>query len=591
MLRGKRVILVLIRAAGLLALLTSIAYAQQNTGAAPYRDSEHAYRVSIGAVANERVWTVYDVTNDVETTILNTITPEALPGWATLLETGDGAGQAGAGYHGVRILFDRAFFTPAKGNNWQLRYYEYLAHDEGPDHFECVAARQFNLTLSDNSFWLEVSTTETDRMGLAGMQIYNTENTEINNYNDLVAPHLFITPVNYTVTMHKNDDFDPSYWQFTANFASPVHSFSATVHTENGGNAITTIVAAGSEYTVTVTPPVGFNLSEVRVNLSVEYEHDVLADQDRNLVVDEGVAVYTYPVSTPQPPDIVTDDNISEFPVGNVGNRTQAITILAIPSTRNITFDNSVNTSETATSAQNPLQSSTHYYKVEMGDIDNTGVWRLENSLNVVVLSEGSGITASENATEALAMVEYGTLPTGSYTLYFTETDATRTSSTVRAYPITLGEPLNVTLALTGDAARCATVSGTIVENDDLATPTTTQVTYTVSLTNAGYVYGWTFDYAFSTGFAGGFDALDVEISGITAGGVANTAPSGSVTVAPGTASVIIVVTYSGFYVNQHVLTLDITNIAGSFSDSSADLDQVNTLYPMPQPGALAGVD
>lgn len=589
--RGKWFIRVLIQAAGLLALLTGYAYGQ-NTGAAPYRDSEHAYRVRIGDVNNIRVWTIFNGT--AETTILNTSSsPDVQVAWATILGTGSAAGQAGTGYHGVLIYFDHTFFTT---NNWELRYYEYLEHDgEGAQTgttYECVAARQFNLTLSDNSFWLEVSTTESDDLGsVAGLQIYNTEHNQVNDYTDLEAPNLFITPVNYTVTMHKNADFEPSYWEFTANFASPVHSLTATVFTANGGTITQTEVTSGSEYSLRITPPVGFNESVVRVNLSVEYEHDVLTDAARALDVTNGIAVITYPSATPQPPNTVTDDNIvvyPEFP-GTPGYRTQAITILAIPSTRNITFDNATNTSETEASSKNPLQNSTHYYKVQMGDVTNTGVWELKNSSNAVVRSEVSGITATKNTSDALATLSFGALPTGSYTLYFTETNASTGAITIRAYPVTLGEPLNVSLALLEDEARCATVSGTIVDNADLGTATTTQVTYTVALTNSGYVYGWSFNYAFSTAYAGGFDALDVEISGVTVGGVANA--TGAVTVAAGTTSVDIVVTYSGFYINEHVLTLDITNIAGSFSDSSADLKKNNTLHPMPQPGALAGVD
>lgn len=581
---------------GRLLLLTTILllagsrYAHaQNTGSEPYLDSEHSYRVRIGDVNNHREWIIYNVTDDALTTLYSDINTDTTPSWAVIYPEGSDAGEAGIGFHGVKIFFDNAFFTT---DNWQLQYYEYLEHDNGT--YECVSARSFDITLSENTFWLLVGTDETDQAsgtGYEGIQVYNSQHTLVHTITDLEDPDdLFNTTVNYTVTMNKGVDFEPTYWQFNANFAEEVQSFSATVSTTNGGTAATTIGTQGEEYTVKVIPESTFNLSEVKVTITVQYRHNVLDNVVRNLVVTEGVAV----VEKSEAPDAITDDNITTYPPGSVGNRTQAITILAIPSTQDITYDNSVNINETATSAQNPLQNSTHYYKVTMGSIANTGKWELKDSDGATV-SIGITIADSKNATDALATINYGELTTGSYTLYFTETDATTGASTVREYPITVLPPFEVVASNVADG--CPTASGKVYADKS---ETNTVISYTVSLpdtdpdpSNEEY-YPAAWSYTMSVGSNPAFNDDDLIISGFsnttTGASLSGTDDSRSVSVNAGVTSVTIDVTYYGYYNSAHDIIVTI-EAKGSYSETAGDVTIEHTINALPQPGELAGVD
>jgi hypothetical protein len=568
-------------------LLIGYCYAHaQNTGANPYLDSEHSYRVQIGDTNTDQVWIITNGTTSY--TLFSEREVVTTPVWATILGTGSGAGNAGIGYHGVRILFDNSAFSTG---TWYLRYFEYLNHPSAA--LECVAAREYEITISANSFYLTVSHNETDRLGDAGLQIYNSQHNKVRSITDLEGVTDSLTTVNYTVTMNKSGDFDPSYWQFNANFADAVHSINAVVTTPDGGSVTSLITnTPGTDYTLVVTPT-ATNPDLVTVQLTVTYAHNMLVDVLRDFQLTNGVAV----VQNPPAPDIVANDNIQTYPIGDIGNRTQAVTILAIPSTRDITFDNSINSNETASTAQNPLQNSTHYYMVEMGNIANTGIWHLEDNTGTTVLTEGSGITPSISGTDDLATVNYGTLTPGAYTLYYTETDATRGTITIREYPISLQPPFDVVLAATGD--QCAEASGEVYAN---LQSTQTQIVYNISLPDndpdpvgeSYYSQAWSFNIALASN--PDFLAGNLELTAITTTNPSGVSLSGSgasraVSVDAGTTSVNIQVTYNGQYIDEHDITVTISSITGTFNEVAADKADAHLIYAMPQTGTLAGVD
>lgn len=578
-------ILVLIVAISAIAVFAGHVFGQQNTGANPYLDSKHSYRVKIGKEANTQDWYMVNEAR----TINEKLTDGTSRDWVSITPA-----PADNDFEIISIIYNsQDAFTALTGftvGNWFLRFEERSIEDG-----TCVSAREFPITISANSFWLQVSHDETDVLPLAanpGLQVFNSQNSEVNTYTDL-STNTYDTPVKYTVTMNKGAGFSPSYWQFDANFLSPVKSFTATVTTTNGGTLEQTTVTAGSDYTVKVTPPTGFNLDQVVVTISVVYTHDVLVDVTRDLIVDQGFAVQVPAVATPQPPNAITDDNITTYPLGDAGNRTQALTILAIPSTRDITFDNSINTNEDATSSKNPLQNSTHYYVVQMGDaVNNSGTWSLvntsDNSVVDLTLYSGS-INDTKNTSHALATINYGTLTVGTYTLYFSETDAARGTITRRSYPISIQPPFVIELADIG--SDCADVSG---ELKTALEATTTNVTYTIRLKDndpgAGenyYAKAWSFVFTVS-----GFNA-DLQVHAMTSSdaSLAGAGTSRTVTVPAETHSVNVTVTYSGLYSSEHEITATASNATGVFNEKAADVSDTHTIYAMPQAGTLAGVD
>lgn len=556
-------------------LLIGISYAHaQNTAAQPYQDSKHTYRVKIGLAANDQEWTITDGTSNYN---LLAVQP-----FAVTYEPG-----ADGGYDVISITFDAEDFHTG---NWSLRFAEY-SNQTGL----CVSRRQFPITIVDNTFWLEVGYSGTDQLASSGIQIFNSQNTLVNTFTAVSAPNFFNTDVNYTVTMHKSTSFEPSNWQFTANFPDVIESFSAVVSTPNGGTALTSVGTVGSAYTVKVTPETGYNLDAVTVILTVQYKHNVLADVIRNLQVAEGIAVQVPPAATPQPPNAITIDNITTYPVIPLipGDREQAVTILAIPSTQDITFDNATNTSETAASAASPLQNSTHYYRVRMGAVANTGTWRIEDSGNAIVNASNYTLVASKNATDALATITFSLMAPGAYTLYFTETDPTRTSSTQRAYTINLQPPFEVLLSDVGN--QCSDASNKIYT---ALTAETTIVTHTISLPDtdpgpgtAYYSLGWSFDFAVTSSIV--FASPDMEFTDITAAGatVTGSGASRNVVVPAGMHTIDVQVTYSGYYSTAHDLTVTISGATGAFAEVATTKTDIYTIYSMPQAGILAGVD
>lgn len=549
------------------------AYAQaENTGAAPYRDSQHSYRVPIGLVANDQRWVV---TDDGANTFNLTSSPEA---WATITPaTLDG------GYEVIEIFFDRNVFSVG---TWYLRFYE--DQDMGGSII-CVSAREFVITISENSFRLTLAATVPSQC--------NSQSGIIHAYTELDEPtEVFTTNVTYIVNMNKSNDFNPTSYNFDANFSQSISVISATT---NDSAIIITGATPGTDFNIEVKRAVANAASDV-VEITVTYSNPVLADVTRNLTVTNGEAI----VSKPLAPDAVTEDNIVGYP-----GRVQAITILAVPATRDIAYGEG----ETAATAQNPLRYSTHKYVVQMEDIAR---WNQGSSGWYIETASGASVTAgvttfsieshTQSATSDTVAIRFyfDPLVEDEYILYFTEDNANGCSS-VRPYPITIQPPFDVDLATI--TPICAAISGSVnnlTQTDkDNGVPvheTTTTVDYQINLNTTDYFNDWHFTFGVSG--APVFDPAsipvsDLEVESITIESAGLSENAGIYTVTNSQASpviqAVIRVTYNGVYQNEHIITATLGGITGSYIESDADVTNniTHTIYAMPQPGALAGVD
>ena len=571
----------------LLAMVTLLAslrvVAQGNTGATPYQDSRHTYRVTIGTTTNAQEWTIVNAANTV-TYNLTDATPEA---WCTYT-----AATTNGGYDVVTIFFDRNFF--AEGD-WLLRF------TETDKNNTCVSAREYPITVVANTFYLTLAG---DAFGC------NSQTGLVHTYDEVDAPaDVFATSVNYTVTMNKSDDFDPTLWRFTVTFPQAVGSITTTVNTADGGTAAITELAPNNQttYRVTLTPG-ATNPSMVEVVVSVSYSNNVLADVARNVTVTEGEAVY----SAPPAPDAITDDNITTFPLSAPGDRVQAITIYAIPATRDI----APGAGETVISAQNPLQNSTHRYAVQMGDVANFSRvntrWHIETTTGTVVPDiaanyelvrpDAADVTSSGSDS---ATISFHMAP-GTYMLYYTEENSNG-CTTVRRFPISLGDPFDADILTVAD--QCSGANGVIFQN---LQDSTTTIEYTVAL-DMTYTMNWEFGIEVTS--TPGFSNPDLEVSSISILGTyavytSATTTSGTVAVTNSTGtvnSVTVRVVYHGLYESAHTITLTLPDgtIHGSFGETDRDdgttLDGGGTegvinqarhiIHAMPQAGTLAGID
>jgi hypothetical protein len=541
--------------------------AQQNTATNPYQDSKHTYRVKIGLAANVQEWTITDGTSTYD---LLAVQPFAV----TYVAGADG------GYDVISITFDTDYFS---AGNWALRFREI------DNSNSCISAREFPITISANTFYYALA---------ADNNLCNAETNDLHTYAQVrtdVPANVYPTPVTYTVTMNKDALFATDTFRFDLNFSQPITDDGVTVTTAAGVATVVKLSAASNtDYRISVVPS-NKAITSATMAINVSYSNFVVGNAGGAVVntmsLTNGLAV----VIAPPAPDALTDDNIIGYSDGSPV-RQQAITIIDVPYTNDILPGDN----ETATSAQNPMQNSTHKYKVAMGDyVNNYGnagtVWYVESPLSPgVAITTGLSITRSANSgltsTDTVS-VAFTTLVEGNYILYFKEQN-TNSCSTVRAYPFTLVGPFVVTLA-ENFGNNCATISDDV--NNTPLTATTTEVIYTVSLPS-GYTYyaDWHFDFVLNS--APGFDA-DMNVSSIVVAPVAGvtftspTATSRAVTVASSVTSVTFTVTYSGLYENEHIITSLLDNITGSFNETVDDVSISRTIYSIPQAGILAGVD
>lgn len=569
----KNIVHLMILIAVILLSGIGVSYGQQNTGASPYLGSEHSYRVSIGLTANDQFWIITD--KGANTYDLTT-TPQS---WASITSA-----TSNGGYDVIQVYFDRSVFSVG---TWYLQFYEY--QDMGGSTI-CTSAREFPISVVENTFYLTLAADVNTQC--------NSQDGEIHPLSEVQdAGDVYDTDVTYTITMSKNDAFDPTYWEFDAQFSQSVSAISAT--TTDGAVNVSTITA-GTDYNLVVTPS-ATNPSSVTVKVTVTYSNTVLTNVTNTITVTNGQAV----VEAPPAPDAVTDDNIVTYADGTP-NRVQAITILKIPSTQDITFG----AGETATTAQNPMLLSTHKYVVTMENVANSSDWHIENAAGTYTLVLNTDYTLTENtsATADTATISFinKSLPTGNYVIYFTETDATTGCSTVRPYPIAIQPPFDVDIAAVGDG--CNGLSG-VINNPPLANGDT-EVVYVVSLITSGYDNSWSFDFLVTCPELGG--TLTLSSIAVSDADQATISNGGTVTVTRGATqvntSVTLKVTYSGLYAANHTVTATLPDgsISGSFGETDANdgvvLEDVGVnegeinqarhiIYALPQPGALTGIN
>lgn len=565
-------ILVLIVAISAIAVFAGHVFGQVNTGSAPYRDSGHTYEISIGKESNRREWILTDGTNSYNPSTTSY-------SWASIAAVSGGKQR-------IAIFFDRNVFTT---DNWNLQYFEY---DMVAGVERCISARQFAITLVNNSFYLALSD---------DLTTCNSQSGRPHTYEE-VDTESFNTTVTYTVTMTKDDAFKPTFWKFDAHFSQNVQSITVNSTTTNPGTiSYTPATVPGTDYTIQVNP-VAASPDSVVLNIEVQFSNPIHAAVTPTLTVSNGLAV----VQNPPNPDMDTRDNITVVDGDPV--RTQIITINAIPESRNIEANAALG--EADWSAQNPLQNSTHNYRVQMGNTTNTVSWRIWNSDNTILPNAGNvayELTPSgPTGGYALAQIRYK-MPAGSYVLEYTETAGT--CSSVRRYDVNVLGPFDVDIAAATN--QCAGISTQInnltaddVTNGVTVHETTTTVDYIVNLVTNNYHGDWEFQFALTGDPV--FDPAstpvsDLEVLSITTPTTGAAATGTDYerliqvtnTQATPVTQVVVRVVYNGVYQLAHNITATLSNITGSYAEQDTDgtNETTHTIYAMPQAGTLAGVD
>jgi hypothetical protein len=552
----------------LFLLLMVVGYhaSAQNTGASPYINSWHTYRVLMGSSANSYEW---DITN-----ASSTDTTHLYPGshsWASVILVGSN--------NDISLFFDDVVFDP--GQTWELLYREFASGS-------CVAARKFTIQVSENNFYLTLDANDT---------ICKVESGDVFNWND-VDNEPFNTVFTYRVTLHKESGFIINNWSFSGDIvlSMPNHNFvSYTIAVVPVGVGTATLSDAPTNLDGTfsvvsssaLSPPTVDGLSvDITVTLSGLLHDGVTA----TLTIHDGQV--THGVNSnitfdnegrpTQALDGVTDILLQD--------RKMVVVVNPLPATQNILEGEG----ETVWSAQHPLQNSKHRYTVllgEPGNYNNAGTaWSIKTSGGLDVTTGFTSARTSSATNDTLSITFTDLMLTGNYVLYYTEFGDNGCSA-VREYPFTLGDPFDVDLAAVNSI--CAAASGQIFTD---LTASATTINYSVTQNSVNYDAAWSFDFTLNSNPV--FAAADVDVTSIsvTTPGVTYTSIdsySGTVEVPAMVTSVTISVTYNGYYVNEHSITAALLNITGSHNevDEDADDSNVHVIYSMPQVTALAGVE
>jgi hypothetical protein len=587
-------VLILITA---IVLLNGIPHAlAQNTGAAPYLDSEHAYEVKIGKTANARRWVVTNepATGSFPYTILK----------ANYLSDGlDWINVSGAttdgGMERVTIFFDRTVFLST--GNYYLQYFEDQLQPDGTT--TCISARQFLINVNENDFYFTLESVD---------PICNGENGEIHTYESLftdatlTTPRAFETAVSYSVVMHKAPNYNPSSFSFDIDFDDNTASdFSVSVGSATLWSATSTGPDGDGTYSVNVRlndPTTSQFTDEVTLSVNVTFNNPVLAVTTPGMTLSNGKA------TKDGSPPAITLDNVTIYPANPAtpGDREQELTINALPATRDIL----PGAGESVWSAPFPLQNSSHNYSVQLGNSTNNREWRIYAADGVTEVTTGFVHNPDADVSDGYDNTNFVfTMDPAVYFIEFEETIAATLCSTKRRYQITLGQPFDADIAIVDD--HCSGADSKI--NNDPLNPsliTQTEVVYNVTLLNDTYDATWEFDFGLT-----GPDwatVTDIQIVGIAVSGgtPATISNNGTITVTkvdgtPVNKAVTITVTYNGRYAAAHTITATLSNVTGSFieidKDNAVTLDgggvegEINqarhAIYRMPQTGALAGVE
>lgn len=561
---------------GVLILLIGLNYAfSQNTGAGPYIDSWHTYRVIMGNAANNYEWDITQLGSS-DTTKLVTKVGGELVTWV------DNA--ISSSNNDISVFFGNTDFTA--GQTWELLYREYSSGGT------CIAARKFTITLTENNFFLTLAANDTLCKPQTG-----------NQYSwDEVDNEVFNATLVYRVTLHKEAGHTLNSWSFDADIdLNPANhnyvSYTVAVVPVTEGTAVITDtpVTLDGQFSVEVSALTTANLTEVSVDVSVQLSgllHDGIA-ATLNLLNGEAVSGNVGTIITNDNlgrPTAAAPDNVAD---AALRDRLQVIVLAPIPATRDIVHG----AGETAVSAQNPLQNSTHRYAVQMGDVANfpranTG-WHIETTTGSLVpfipanyelvRPDAADVTASGRDS---ATISFHMAP-GNYMLYYTE-ESSNGCTTVRRFPISLGDPFDADILTVTD--QCSGADGVIFQN---LQDSTTTVDYTIRLNTSSYGSNWRFNFALTPTPA--FANPDMEVHSVTPSpaGVTYNSGTGLVNVPSTVQEVTLRVVYNGQYINNHSIQATLTNITGSFNEVDADAANTitHTIFAMPQAGTLAGID
>jgi hypothetical protein len=291
----------------------------QNTGAGPYLNSWHTYRVIIGNSADTRQWDITDGTITMNLTGAET--------WCDI------AALSGSNAD-ISICFTQSVFTV--GSTWLLRYREISASTG-----VCTSARQFTINITENNFYLSLSGDD---------MVCKPESGQAFRWEQLDGVN-FPCSYNFIVTMHKEASFAINYWSFDALIASSngthsIASYSASVITANGGTASITDVGGsyGSQwdgnFKVQVSAPTVPNLDSVAISVTLTLNGYVYNG------VSDTLKLFNGSINSGSSGLIISPDNTSrpmEGPPDNVldatlRDRLQIITFLPLPATPNITI-------------------------------------------------------------------------------------------------------------------------------------------------------------------------------------------------------------------------------------------------------------
>ncbi|MDA3927600.1 MAG: hypothetical protein PF541_01485 [Prolixibacteraceae bacterium] len=578
---GKKIKHTVYLIAMLLTLSISNSFAQispVNTGDDPYIGTTHSYQVTIDEVANtDSCW----ITNN--TTTYNFADHTSIISSST----------SGSTYT-IEIKFDSISFPVAE--TWVLWY------SESDINGDCVAERSYTIYLKQNTFYETVYSSGTPASSFTECH----DSTATVQDWSVISGTEFPTVVNFDVLMYKDLDFKLNKWQFDAEIVAgggySLLSIDKGAASSSMGANFTVTPKNATTYTVSVDSATGSYASDT-VNIAVEVEGLMQDDGDITLDIKESGFALSGTNNI-----VTTIDNFTVSPSGETNNtdrlkwRKKTVTNLGVPATQNITYG----TGENATTASYPMQNSTHKYVVQMEDVTNfsnpSSRWHVENASGGGPIT--SGITTytidahSQSVSRDSVSIRFYFAAGGEYIIYFTE-EGDNGCSSIRSYPITMAEPFDVDVIAA--ASDCPYISGRV---NTEATLTETTIGDTVKIMNPSYPYNWSFDFSIES--SPNFDISDLDISAITVstGTLSNLSivagaatKTGTVNVSNSAASpnteVILNITYNGLYIADHSITVTIDNIEGSFNESDADgtNSASHTIYRVPQPGTLAGVD
>lgn len=210
----------------------------------------------------------------------------------------------------IEIYYDETIF--ANGQTWYLVYAEFSAD-------VCVARRRFDLTVTDNTFYLSLG---------ADFATCNTNHGAVFNWDD-IDDNPQPDYIDFTVTMHKGLDFSLNSWEFTvsANMSQMNYSYVSAVAlgSSTGGGAVTVTDGGANSIFVSVSGPV--NPADQSDEITIRINLTGLVHEDE--IIELEITDDTEKARSGTDYEVVTDGN------GN-GDKTQQITINPLPATTNI---------------------------------------------------------------------------------------------------------------------------------------------------------------------------------------------------------------------------------------------------------------